>query len=171
MENTALLLGAAGIAVGLGVGLLGLPDTRPLFGSGSIGQVAALSSLVTSSFSAVIVLTWVTPSQRPWLRSLRWWRRGLNVLALTLLHAVLAVLGTLAAFAIFQNAFEGVALDRWAGAFWVALVAGTWAYITASSTASLTTHSLSVLLLVFLGAGALSSAASAAEPRWWDLHF
>lgn len=171
VENTSLLLGAVGMVVGLLVALVSLHETRPLFGSGSIGAVAALASLITSSLSALIALLLVTPRNRPWFRSLRWWRRGLNVLGLSLLHALLAVLATLVVFAIFQGAFEGVALDRWAGTFWVAMSAGAWAYITASSTSSLTTHSLSVLLLVFLGAGAMVSAVSAQEPRWWDLHF
>ena len=171
LENTSLLLGLLGIAIGALVGIDGLPGTRPMFGSGSIGNLAALAALVSAVASGLITLTWVTPVNRPWFRNLRWWRLLLNILGLTVLHAMLALLATLAAFAVFQNAFEGVALDRWAGAFWVAVAGGVWGYITASSTMSMTTHSLSVLLLVFLGAGALSSASSASEPRWWDLHF
>lgn len=171
LENTSLLLGLLGLAVGAAVGVSGLPETRPLFGNDSIGNMAALAALVAAVVSGLITLTWVTPVNRPWFRSLRWWRLLLNVLGLTLLHAMLALLTTLAAFAVFQNAFEGLALDRWAGAFWVAAAGGLWGYITASSAMSLTTHSLSVLLLFLLGAGALSSASSASEPRWWDLHF
>lgn len=171
LENTSLLLGLVGIGIGALVGIVGLPDTRPLFGPDSIGSVASLAAMVAAILSSLFTLTWVTPANRPWFRRLRWWRLLLNILGLTLLHAMLALLGTLAAFAIFQNAFEGLALDRWAGAFWVAMAGGLWGYVTSSSTAALTTHSLSVLLLAFLGVGALSSASSAAEPRWWDLHF
>jgi hypothetical protein len=171
-EDLALLLGALGAAAGIVVGLVLLDRTAPLFGRSSIGEVAATCAALTAGISALTVLLTVGRSTQPWLRTLARWRRALDVLALSLLLTVLAFLTTSVLFAVlFAQAFPEVRLDRYAGAFWVAVAGAVWAYLSASITKGLGAQSLSTLLAVFLVTGALSSALSSANPRWWERNF
>ncbi|MCS6710506.1 hypothetical protein JSY14_00165 [Brachybacterium sp. EF45031] len=170
-EDTALALAGVGAAAGVVVGLLTLRGTSPLFGEGSIGQAAALSAAGTSLLVAAGVLWVLTPRTQPWLRRLHPLHRGWTVFGLAVLHAALALMVTSALFAVFQQAFRGVALDPMASTFWVAAASAAAAYLTASSAAEMTTRSLSSLLVMFAVTGALAAALLAPDPRWWESYF
>lgn len=170
-ESLALILAGVAIVIGTAIGLLTLHSTRPLFGRGSIGEVAAYAAMGTAGLAFAATMVTVTPRLNPWLRRVGWPRRLLNLAGLSLLHAVFAFLLVLALFAVFADAFRGVALDHWAGTFWVAASCGVAAYMSAASAMALTTQSLSVLLAAFVPTGALASALSASDPHWWQHHF
>ncbi len=170
-ESITLALGLGGAAVGLVVGLISLRGTAPLAGEGSIGQVAALSCLVTSAVVAAVALSVLTPRAHPWIRRLSRWRRALSIAGPALVYAVLALLLTGAMYEVLQQAFRGVALDRFASTFWVAVTTGIWAYVIAASASRLDGRSLATLLMVFLTAGVLSAALAAPDPYWWEQFF
>lgn len=170
-ESFALILAGVAIVAGALIGLLALDSTRPLFGRGSIGEVSAYAAAGVSGLAFGVTMAIVTPRQQPWLRRLRWPRRLLNLFGLALLHAVFAFLLVLAVFAVFADAFRGVALDHWAGTFWVAACCGVTAYMSVASAMALNTQSLSLLLAAFVPTGALASALSASDPQWWQRHF
>ncbi|MGP9746282.1 hypothetical protein [Brachybacterium sp. AOP29-B2-41] len=171
VESRHIAVGVAGALVGLVVGLLALRGTVPLAGSGSIGQVAALTVLGCGAATAALTLSTLTRRSLPWFGGRHWWRRGIDVLGLSLVFGILGLFLTGALFGVFQQAFQGVALDRLAGTFWVALAAGAAAYITSAAAASLTGRSLATLLAAFLVVGVLASAMNASDPYWWERYF
>lgn len=171
-DETAALWCAAGAAVlGLVLGLVSLRTTLPLFGRGSIGEVAAYAGMGAGLLGFVLAGLTITPRRQPWLREISRVRRAANILALGALHAVFAFLLCSALYGVFASAFLGLALDRWTGAVWVAITAAACAYACVESALALTSESLSVLLAAFLVTGALAAALSASDPHWWHHHF
>lgn len=170
-ENAALLLAASGIVVGAIVGLLMLGGTRPLSGRDSIGAVAGVAAMGTSGIAFVIAGATLMLRSQPWMREIGRFRRWLNILGLAALHAVFSVLLTTVLFAVFANAFRGLALDPWAGTFWVAAACGVCTYICVVSASEMTTQSLAVLLAAFIATGVMASAFTAPDPHWWQHHF
>ena len=167
-ESVHVGVGVAGAVAGLAVGLIALRGTAPLAGEGSIGQVAALAVFGGAAVTAMVVLSTLTRRSLPWFGGRHWWRRALDVVGLSLVYGLLGLFLTGALFAVFQQAFQGVALDRVAGTFWVAAASAAAAYITSASAASLTGRSLATLLAVFLTVGVLASALNAPDPYWWE---
>ncbi len=170
-ESAHVAIGLGGALVGLVVGLLALRGTAPLSGTGSIGQVAALSVLACGTATTALVLVTRTVRTLAWFGARPRWRRVLDVAGLSLIHGLLGLFLTGALFAVFQQAFQGVALDRFAGTFWVAAASGAAAYITSASVAALSGRSLAALLAAFLTVGVLASALSAPDPYWWERYF
>src|SRR5699024_4608220 len=134
-ESVHVLLGAAGGVVGLGIGAVFLRGTAPLAGAGSIGQVAALSVFGCAAVTAAVVLSTLTQRSLPWFGGHHRWRRMLDVGGLSLVYGLLGLFLTGALFAVFQQAFQGVALDRMAETFWVAAASAAGAYIASASAA------------------------------------
>ncbi|MCC2593030.1 hypothetical protein LKO27_06335 [Tessaracoccus sp. OS52] len=170
-ENLSLLLGAIGLLVGAGVGRAVLDPPSPLFGQGSVGELAAWTAFFTAGGSFVVAMVRILPLVRPWLRRLPLWRKLLDVAGLALVHGAFSFLGTAALFSVFAEAFSGLETDRWAGAFLVSLACGVCAYASAGNATSMTTESLSVLVAVFLVVGATASALYASDESWWQHHF
>ncbi|MCW1803732.1 hypothetical protein [Brachybacterium squillarum] len=170
-ESLHLVLAAAGAVVGLVAGLVVLRGTSPLAGSGSIGQVAALSVFGCSASAGALVLAVVTPRSMPWFGGTHRWRRALDIVGLALVYGLLGLFLTSALFGVFQQAFQGVALDRMAGTFWVVVASAAGAYTTSAAASALTGRSLATLLAVFLTAGVLASAMNATDRYWWERYF
>ncbi|MBB5831604.1 DUF998 domain-containing protein [Brachybacterium aquaticum] len=170
-ESFTLALGVAGVLVGLVVGLAVLRGTSTLSGEGSIGQLAAVTSGGTSAVVAAVTMAVIMPQRRPWVRTVPRLRRALTILGPSLVYAVLALLLTSAMYGILAEAFRGVALDRFASTFWVALTTGAWAYVVAASSWALSGRSLATLLMVFLTVGVLAAAMLSPDPYWWEQYF
>lgn len=170
-EDLSLLLGAAGFVVGGVLALLALRPPAPLFGRSSVGEIAALTGGAVSGLAFLIVMLILGPRLRPWQHRLTRFRRVVDLTGLMLVHAAISMLATAAVFAVFADAFQTLAMDRWAGSFLVAGACAVGAYVAASSAGSLTTQSLSVLVAAFLVAGAFSAALTSADPTWWQAHF
>ncbi|UVY83094.1 hypothetical protein NLU66_12785 [Brachybacterium sp. NBEC-018] len=170
-ESLHLVLGGGGAVVGLAVGLVFLRSTAPLAGTGSIGQVAALSVFGCAAATAALVLAVVTPRSMPWFGGTHRWRRALDIVGLALVYGLLGLFLTSALFGVFQQAFQGVALDRMAGTFWVVVASAAGAYATSAAASALTGRSLATLLAVFLTAGVLASAMNATDRYWWERYF
>ncbi|GAB3814464.1 hypothetical protein GCM10028820_10460 [Tessaracoccus terricola] len=170
-ENLSLLLGGIGLVIGGLVGLIVLGPESRLFGRGSVGEVAAATALPVSALAFGFAMNFVMARVRPWLRQLPKFRQVFSILGLALVHGALATLVTVGLFSVFNDAFRGVLLDNWVGAFMVAVVCGVSAYATAASATALTTESLSLLVAIFLVVGALASALNASNELWWQVHF
>lgn len=171
VETLALVLAVVGALIGVAAGLLTLRDPSPLSGNRSIGMVAALSSLGVSVLTALGVLRFTTPRTQPWMRTVPWWRRIPMLLGTSLMLGGLALLLTSAMYAVMQQAFRGLALDRGASTFWVAATTAIWTYATVSITATLTSGGLSSLLAVFLISGIFAAALTSPNPYWWEKYF
>lgn len=171
LETAALMAAAVSGVIGGAAGLLLLRETRPLMGSGSIGDVAAVIAALASGAAFLVAALTLTPQMQPWLASVGRVRRVIDLAALALLYGVFALLLIIVVFTVFAQAFQGLSLDHWAGAFWVALSAAICTYIAVLSAASLTASSVSQVLTGFVVTGVMVSALSASDPDWWRHHF
>lgn len=171
LENLSLLLGAAGFLSGGVVALLTLRPPSPLFGTGSVGEAAALTGGAVSGLAFLIVALRAGSRGTAWQHRLSRFRRVVDLVGLTFVHAAISMLATAAVFAVFADAFKDLDLDRWAGGFLIAGACAVGAYIAASSAGSLTTQSLSLLVAAFLVVGAFTSALTSSDPQWWQAHF
>ena len=170
-ESLHLLIGAGGAAIGLLVGLLALRGTAPLAGTGSIGQVTALSVAGCAAAATALTIPLLTARALPWFQERRWWRRAVDVIALSLIIGLLGLLLTGAVFTVIQQAFLGVAFDRMTGTFLVAAASGAAAFAASAAAAALNGRVLATLLALFLTAGVLTSAMNAPDPYWWERYF
>ncbi|MGY5764391.1 hypothetical protein ACXET9_04225 [Brachybacterium sp. DNPG3] len=170
-ETLHVRLGGAGAVVGAIVGAIVLRGTAPLGGAGSIGQVAAVSVLACGSITAALVLTVLAPEALAFPHGRHRVRRTIDTIGLSLLFGVLGLFLVSALFGVFQSAFVGVALDRFAGAFWVAAATGAACYVISAAVSALDGRSLATLLAVFMTVGVLTSAMNAPDPYWWERYF
>lgn len=171
MEDLSLLLGGLGFVGGALVALLVLDPPALLFGKGSVGEAAALTGGAVAGLAFLAVMLAVGPTRVTLRRRLKRLRRMVDLVGLTLVHAAISMLATAAVFAVFADAFQDLELDRWAGGFLVGAACAVAAYVAASSAASLTTQSLSLLVATFLVVGAFTSALTSSDPQWWQEHF
>ncbi len=171
LEDLSLLLGGLGFVAGGLVALLVLDPPAPLFGMGSVGEVAALTGGAISGLAFLFVAILVGSRGMAWQHRLSRFRRVVDLVGLTLVHAAISMLATAAVFAVFADAFRSLELDRWAGSFLIAGACAVGAYMAASSAGALTTQSLSLLVAAFLVVGAFTSALTSSDPQWWQAHF
>ncbi|MDO5737216.1 MAG: DUF998 domain-containing protein [Propionibacteriaceae bacterium] len=171
MEDLSLLLGGLGFGVGAVLGLLLLNPPAPLFGKGSVGEMAALAGGAVAGVAFLVVMLVLGPTRMSWQRRLSRFRRVVDLAGLTLVHALISMLTIAAAFVVFSDAFQYLALDQWAGGFLTGGACAVAAYVAASSANNLTTQSLSLLVATFLVVGAFTSALTSSDPQWWQAHF
>ena len=171
LEDLSLLLGGLGFVAGALVALLVLDPPAPLFGKGSVGEGAALTGGAVSGLAFLFVAMLIGSRRMSWQHRMSRFRRVVDLVGLTLVHGAISMLATAAVFAVFADAFRALEMDRWAGSFLVAGACAVGAYVAASSAASLTTQSLSMLVAAFLVVGAFTSALTSQDPQWWQAHF
>jgi hypothetical membrane protein len=164
LESSALGAGAVSFVL---VGLFALIAFRfepaPISGPDSVGQFAAIASAVVAVVAFVVGRYVVRDRPR---------RFGvldiLDVAALALAHAIIALLSWTLLAVILEQAFIGATVF----AIWIALVAGAAAAVTAYIVFYSATHFdlqlLALVLAVFLVEGVLASMLTASDPNWWE---
>lgn len=126
---------------------------------------APSSSALASSTPSSSALSSSTPSSST--RGSRI-RSFIDITGLALAHACIFLLGWLALFAIFQQAFVGAVLYPVAAAILVGTTGAISAYTAYLSALSMTAYRLSALLAGFLVIGILTSMLTAENPQWWQ---
>ena len=182
-ESRALVVGSAGFLV-LGVVAFVLVGREPvpLSGRGSAGDIAALGTAVLGA--GAVVAGCVQRGQPGSLQALSSSalsssalssssrgsriRNSIDIAGLALAHACIFLLGWLALFAIFQQAFIGAVLYPVAAAILVGTTGAISAYTAYLSALSMTAYRLSALLAGFLVTGILTSMLTAENPQWWQ---
>lgn len=177
-ESRALVIGSAGfLALGVVAFLLVGREPVPLSGRGSAGEIAALGTAVLGAGAVVagcVQRGQPSSSSAPsspalsssTLRSRI--RNSIDIAGLALAHACIFLLGWLALFAIFQQAFIGAVLYPVAAAILVGTTGAISAYTAYLSALSMTAYRLSALLAGFLVTGILTSMLTAENPQWWQ---
>ncbi|SDO91358.1 hypothetical protein SAMN04487914_101112 [Arthrobacter sp. ok909] len=169
-EARALFVGSVGFAVLGGVALL-LVGREPvaLSGRGSAGDIAAIGTAVLGAAAVVAGCLQRPMPVSPQFRGGRT-RSAIDVGALALAHACMFLLGWLALFWIFQQAFIGAVLYPVAAAVLVGGAGAISAYVAYLSALGMSAYRLAALLAGFLVTGVLTSMLTAADPFWWQKH-
>ena len=172
-ESRALVVGSAGfLALGVVAFLLVGREPVPLSGRGSAGDIAALGTAVLGAGAVVAGCVqrgqpWSLPAPSSSARGSRI-RNSIDIAGLALAHGCIFLLGWLALFAIFQQAFIGAVLYPVAAAILVGTTGAISAYTAYLSALSMTAYRLSALLAGFLVTGILTSMLTAENPQWWQ---
>ena len=168
-EARALFIGSVGFVVLGGVAFL-LVGREPvaLSGRGSAGDIAALGTAVLGAGAVVAGCLQRRPPVSPQGRGGGRKRNAIDIAALALAHACIFLLGWLALFSIFQQAFIGAVLYPVAAAVLVGTTGAISAYIAYLSALSMTAYRLAALLAGFLVTGVLTSMLTAQDPQWWQ---
>jgi hypothetical membrane protein len=170
-EARALYIGSgAFIILGAAAFLLVGREPVPLSGRGSAGEIAALGTAVLGGVAVVAGSLQRRPAVAPQVRRDGRIRNAIDIAALALAHACTFLVGWLALFAIFQQAFIGAVLYPVAAAILVGTTGAISAYIAYLSALSMTAYRLAALLAVFLVTGILASMLTAQDPLWWQEH-
>ena len=182
-ESHALVVGSAAFLVlGVVAFLLIGREPVPLSGRGSAGDIAAVGTAVLGAGAVVAGCLRRRPDLSPPVLSppaesspvsssparRRRIRNVLDIAALALAHGCIFLLGWLALFSIFQQAFIGAALYPLAAAILIGTAGAISAYTAYLSALSMNAYRLAALLAGFLVTGILTSMLTAADPQWWQ---
>ncbi len=169
-ETRALVTAAAAFVLTAAAGLFYFAgDTILISGRGSAGDVAAIAAAAFAggAFAIGYAISYVIPAAHLATRR----RRTVDIFdlsALVLAHATVVLLVWAVVFSVVQQAFDGAALHPVAASLLTALAVATSSYFAYLSGVHMTTSRLSMLLLVFLIGGVLTSMLTARDPRWWE---
>ncbi len=172
VESWALWLGLGCTVAGIVVGLIGFGSYRPdLAGYRSVGVYAAIMAALAATAGSVLGYQRFLMTTEGWLREFPRYRQVVNAAALVLIHAAICAMAAIVVFRIFQDAFLGLTVDKFAGSLMVGIYAGIAGYAALISAARLNAKSLSALLAVFLVTGVFISMLAAENPYWWQSMF
>ena len=176
LESSALVVGASVFVIAGSVAALVFRGRDlPIAGRDSVGQFVAIGAAIASLVIFVMtrVLMNATRSTSPETGRglaagvrMHWYDLG----ALALAYAVIALLGWLVIAGLLDRSFPGAVVFSLAGAVIAGVAIAVTAYAVFLSAVSLTPMLLSVILVVFLAAGTLTSMLSASDPLWWQQH-
>ncbi|MGX5695820.1 DUF998 domain-containing protein [Agromyces soli] len=175
LESVALIVGAAAFVVGLLVAMVVFwADDVPISGPGSIAQFAGVASAVVALVVYPLGRSAVSKrsgelagSLRPAMPApgakLHWF----DILAISIAHAVIALLGWIALGDVLEASFQGAVLYPLPAMVLGGVALAMTAYIVFLSSVRLTPMLLSLVVAVFLVVGALTAMLSASDPQWW----
>jgi len=173
VESEAVAVAVAVAAITLLVGGLLFAGTNPpIWGGISLGVVSAGAILISGVIVAYVGY-WRSRSitGQEWRLELKSWKFIVDATSVALVHAVLAVLASIAMFVLLQHSFQGVTLDAPFTTIAMAVVTALAAYWIYLSVSSITTPKLSSLLVLFMTFGTITAMATASDPAWWEYHF
>jgi hypothetical membrane protein len=139
-------------------------QAAPISGPGSVGQFSAIASAVVA-FVAVLGGRYLLHERGPHggLHLLD----HLDIIALGIAHAVIALLGWTLMAVILEQAFIGAEVFALPVLILAGATAGMTAYLAFYSATHMDLQLLALVLAVFLVLGVLSSMLTASDPTWW----
>lgn len=188
IESSALIVGAAVFVVAAPLGLLLFwGDSLPIAGRGSLGMAVALGAAVAAAlafvagrlvlrrrFGAASAIDADTGGTRAPAGSpgapdhpgprLHWF----DVAALSLAHAVIALLGWTGLADVLEQSFRGAVVFTIPGALLFGVALAVTAYVCFLASVRMTPMLLSIVLAVFLVVGVITAMLSASDPLWWQ---
>jgi hypothetical membrane protein len=169
-ESRAILMGGTALALGFVVGFLVIGGrSLPITGTGSLGMISAL---VTAGMTAIaFVVGYLLPapgSRRRTHPEPSTWRLGVNVTALALAHAAIALLLLEGISIVMSDAFIGAKVYAFSSALIVGISAALASYATFLSASGMTTTRIATVLALYLVVGLMAAMLSTSDPRWWE---
>jgi hypothetical membrane protein len=172
--NEALTAGISGAALGIVLGLVvsAVSPDLPLSGDGSFGQISSLiaGAVAAASTGTAYWRSRHSPGQE-WRLALPRWKFTVNAVSVVIVHATLAILGTVALYYVLGQGFIGLVMIP----FWAAVLMGVNLFLAAHlsyvSASRMTTQRMASLLVAFIAIGALTATVTCPDPTWWTFHF
>jgi len=169
-ESRALYVAVAALVLGFLVGMLFVGGrSMPISGPNSLGTIVAF---VCGAFAAVVfAVGYLLPSpgasqrQRPETST---WRLVLNIVALALAHAAIALLLMVGLSIVLADAFIGAVVFPFSSAVIVGIGTALVSYTAYLSASGMTTTRVATVLAVFLVFGVITSMLSTTDPLWWE---
>lgn len=181
VESSALIVGAAVFAASAALGLvLFWGSALPIAGRGSLGAAVAIGAAVVAvlafatgqfvlrrRFGSLPVAGASVDPPTPaggTVPVLHWF----DVLALSIAHAVIALLGWTGLADVLEQSFIGAEVYMIPGALLFGVALAVTAYMSFLSSVRMTPMLLSLVLAVFLVVGVITAMLSASDPQWWQ---
>ncbi len=150
------------------VALTALPvfgfGSASIAGPGSVGQYAAIASGASAAVAFIVGRVIVAPGHE---RNGSPLGRLIDLSALTLAHAMIALLGWTLIAVIMNEGLVGAVVFPLPVLLLSGAAAGLTAYVSYFSSTHLDLQLLATLLAVFLTVGVLASMLTASDPNWW----
>ena len=170
-ESIALVVGGiAFVAVVLVAPFAFWGRDMPIAGRGSAGEFAAIAGAIAAALgfagARILVARSTRDPQERAVARYHWF----DLVALSVAHGTIALLGWLGAATIFEYSFVGATLYPSPAVMIAAATTALSAYVAFLSGASLSPRQLSLVLAVFLVVGMVTAMLSASDPSWWELN-
>lgn len=170
-ESAALIVGAIAFAVAIVIApFLFWGRDVPIAGRGSAGEFAAISGAVAAALgfavARLLVARSTTDAYENGLARYRWF----DLVALSVAHGSIALLGWTGAATVFELSFIGATLYPSPAVVLTAAAAALSAYAAFLSGVGLSPKQLSLVLAVFLVVGVMTAMLSANDPDWWQMN-
>jgi hypothetical membrane protein len=174
-ESQAILAAWACFAAGLAFGLVALAGgPRPI--AGDLGEptvtvpaagIAALIAATAFVLSTLLHRRHETAPMPPWQRAVS----HVSTVALTLAFAAVTAMAVLTGGEILALGLQGLQAPAVGGALLTAIASSAGGWLAFQAGIQLRTRDLANLLFAFLTIGTVFAMITAADPRWWELHF
>lgn len=171
-ESAAILLAVAVFAVTAVVAVSVFWGSElPIAGPGSVGTFVAIAGAVAAALSFGVGrlvasrlriggVAGLTRSRYLWF----------DLIALSIAHAAIALLGWIGVATIMEDAFFGATLYTSPAVVLAAAGAALTGYASYLSALALSPKQLSLVLAVFLVVGVMSAMLSSSDPLWWQMN-
>lgn len=169
-ESRAILVGGAALALGFVIGFIWIGGrTLPIAGGSSFGTIAAITAaaLAAAAFVAGYLLPSPGSRQRTHPERSRW-RFAVNVAALTVAHAAIALLLLVGVSVVMSDAFIDADIYPFSASLLVAIASGLASYAAFLSASGMTTTRMASVLAIYLVVGVMAAMLSTSDPHWWE---
>jgi len=164
LESLALLAGTVAFAGGALAALVAFRfESAPIAGPGSLGQFASGASAIVALLCAAAGRYLVAARTGERLRLLD----HLDIAALAIAHAVIALLGWTLLASVLAEAFLGAVVFPLAVIALAGVATAVTAYVSFASAVALDSRRLALLFAAFFVLGVLAAMLSTSDPDWW----
>ncbi|QEO08957.1 hypothetical protein [Protaetiibacter larvae] len=169
-ESRATLVGAGALVLGFLAGLVAVAGrSLPIAGPGSLGIVTALVAAVLAAAAFVVGYLLPAPgAKRRTHPETSVWRLVVNIVALGIAHAAIALYLLIGMSIVLSDAFIGAEVYAFSSALIIGVASALAAYASFLSAAGMTTTRIATVLAVYLVVGVLASMLSSSDPHWWE---
>ncbi|MBL3700960.1 DUF998 domain-containing protein [Leucobacter luti] len=171
-EVRALTAAVIAAVVGAAIGLIAFHGSVQIWGPVSPGSIGlAFAGVVAAVAAAVEHVRSPLPAIPGWPRGAVRAQRIVNILAIGLVHAGIALLFVGVTISIIVRGFTGLNVDVFTSTMIVVLLGAAAGYAATLSGGDVTTSRLSTLFAVFMTGGIVVAMLTTSEAEWWRLHF
>ncbi|WP_198169754.1 DUF998 domain-containing protein [Agromyces laixinhei] len=171
-ESFALISGAVAFVIGGAVAAFVFQGRElPIDGRGSMGDFTAISGAVAAAVAFALARTVPRHTDRAEASATDRARyRWFDLVALSLAHGAIALLGWIGIATVMEHSFFGATLYTSPAVVIAAAATALSAYLASLSGMNVSPRQLSIVLAVFLVVGMTTAMLSSTDPLWWQMN-